>query len=442
MNTAKHSGTNWHLRRRQSQRGAFLYVAVLFTTLIVMISVSAALTISTANLRGETDRTDQGEALRLAESEIHRQAAILRTSSQWRSTAINDVFSDWHSLTTDGSAGGNQNSQVRHRFHDSDGQLDDDPTDGVELTVHARVGNSAAAITVFLESDPKPLDLLRYSVTAADDIHFDLGGTISCERPVQVLDDCRTSTSGILTTPQLECSGSVQMTLRGDLAASAVSLPGNDVVATYIALGTEIPLVSIPQTGGGLLIEDRLLSKTLNPFGAVDAAGIYWLDAAGNKVIISHCRFDATLAIRNASEIEIRGGINWNYPTSPDVILATDAPITMTGVEGILDEADRDINFNPASSPYRESLSNSTNEDTYPCELRGVVYSSNDFTLDPLVNDEQLRLCGSLIAYDLRIEGYMAVTQLNELLNNPPAGLSDPTPMRFVRGSFRRIPSP
>ncbi len=159
-------------------------------------------------------------------------------------------------------------------------------------------------------------------------------------------------------------------------------------------------------------------------------------------MIISHCRFDATLAIRNASHIEISGGIVWNYPTTADVILATDSPITLTNVEGTLDEAVRTANFNPASSPYRQTLFNSTTTDVYPTELRGVVYTSDDLTLDPLISNASLHVTGAIVAKDLRINGYMTVTQLDELLSQPPPGLSNLTPMRFTRGTFRRVPSP
>lgn len=441
MNFSCQTTSTVSFRRRHGRRQAFLYVAVLFTTLIVMVSVTAALTISTSNLRGETDRSSRGQALRFAESEIHRQASMMRTSSLWRSTATNNVFSAWHPITANG-IDVTGSSLVRHRFYDSDGLLADDLTDSVELTVHAKVGRSEAAITVQLESDPAPLNLLRYSVTAADDMRFESGGALSCERPVQVFDDCKTDTWGILTTPQLACSGDLQMTLRGDLVGSSVTLPGYDVVAKYIALGTELPLGSIPQSDGDLVIQDQLLSPTANPFGVTDPAGIYWLDAGGRDVIISDCRFDATLSIQNAGQVEIRGGIVWNYPTNPDVILATNAPIRFTGVEATLDEAVRGRNFNPASSPYRQSLSNNTATDLYPTELQGVVYSSDDFRLDPLISNTSLHVTGAIVAKDVRIDGYVTVTQLDELLSVPPPGLSDPTPMRFVRGTFRRVASP
>ncbi len=264
------------------RRGGYVYLAVLFTTLVVVASVAAALSISTSSLRSENDRSRRIGALRLAEGELHRQAAIIRASGQWRTDAKNDVFSDWYSLTTDGTEM-TGSPQARHRFTDRDGQLDDDDHDSAELTIHVKLGGSEAAITATLESDPIPFDLLRYSVTATDDIRIEPDKALSCENPVQVADDC---TSGFLTTPRLECSGSVTVTLRGDLAASALSLPSRDTLNDYIAIGTEIPFASIPEQSGDLLIQDIVLSPTLNPYGATDPAGVYWFDARGKTVRI------------------------------------------------------------------------------------------------------------------------------------------------------------
>jgi hypothetical protein len=201
-------------------------------------------------------------------------------------------------------------------------------------------------------------------------------------------------------------------------------------------------LAGVPLVSSERIIEDRLLSPTSNPFGAVDPAGIYWLDAAGSKVVISHCRLDATLAIRNASEIEIKGGIVWNYPSGADAILVTDASVRFQNVEATLSETARNVNFNPVSSPYRQTLANSTSTDVYPTQLRGVICTSSDLRVDPLVSDAVLRVTGSVVGRDLRIDGHLVVTRLDELLSSPPPGLSDPIPMRLVQGSMRRIPSP
>jgi hypothetical protein len=418
----------------------YVYVAVLFTTLIVMATVTAALSISTATLKGEADRGNRGDSLRLAEAEIQRLAALMRSSTSWRSDNTSGTFTNWYTISVDGAAA-STGSQVRARYVDADGDLADDLTDSVALTVHARAGSGETALTVELESDPAPLGLLDYSVTVANDIEF-ISGTLDCEWPVQVAANCLASSWGILTTPRLEIGGTkaVLVTLRGDQTAASLVLPMQDVVARYVSIGTELSLAALPVSGSDLQIQDIVLSPTINPFGENAANGVYWLDAGGKKVVISNCRLDATLAIKNASAVEINGAVTWSYPNKADIILATSARIEIKNFESHLDESVRNVNFNPTISPYR-GKSNTTTTDVYPAELRGLIYTSDDVRFKNADNPP-VRLTGAIICGDLKVEGYLTVKQLGEVLSDPPLGLQDSIPMRFVRGSFRRVPSP
>ena len=426
--------------RRARQTGGFLYVAVLFTTLIVMVSVTAALSISTASVRSEASLKQRADALRLAESETQRLAIMMNQNSDWRMTASNDAFTAWYSPAIDGVA--NTQHQVRYRLTDIDGDLTDDSFDEVELTVHARVDDSEVALTITMESDPQPLDLLRYGVTAGDDIRCESGGAISSENPIQVSDDCVTSSWGFLTTPSLECNGRVEVSLRGDRTTSDVVMPGYEVVERYVDVGTEISRLSVPRVGTDLNLQDIVLSAAANPYGSEDASGIYWIDAQYNRVVISNARIDATLAILNATEIEVSGGIVWTYPMTPDVILATNSPVTFTGIDRVLSENARGVNYNPSSTPYRGTFSNENLTDSYPSELRGIVYSSSNIEFDPLTDGSPLRIVGSVIGNDLRCDGIVSISQFDEAIRTPPLGLLDPVPRRFVRGSARRIESP
>jgi hypothetical protein len=232
------------------------------------------------------------------------------------------------------------------------------------------------------------------------------------------------------------------MTLRGDLVAASVSLPTYDVLARYRSEGTRILIASLPQSGGERLIQDIVLSPTINPYGTTDAAGIYWIDASGEKVRIANCRLDATLVISDANEVLLSGGLAWSYPRTPDAILVCDSKITIENLESTLSEPDRNSNFNPLGSPYRDTLTNGTTFDTYPTELRGLVYTTKDILIKPLVGNGILPVTGSLLGDKIQIEGAVSVQQLDEWIDTPPIGFSDQVPMQFVRGTFRRIPSP
>jgi hypothetical protein len=159
-------------------------------------------------------------------------------------------------------------------------------------------------------------------------------------------------------------------------------------------------------------------------------------------VRIAHCRLSATLAIRNAAVIEVGGGIHWDAPLTPGAILVSDSDIHFQGVEATLNENDRGVNFNPVGAPFRGTLENTNTTDVYPTQLRGVIYTLGRLRFEPLNDGGTLRLTGAIACDDLRIEGSLAVSQWDELISTPVHGLSDPTPMRFVRGTQRRIPAP
>ncbi|MGB0597138.1 MAG: hypothetical protein ACPGLY_10640 [Rubripirellula sp.] len=441
MNPHQHDRIANLRSRSQRQRDGYLYVAVLFTSLVVLTAATAAFSISTSTLRSENDRTNQDDALWLAESEMQRQIAIINGSGTWRDKHTNDTFVDWHPLNLD-EVSWSDESSVRHKFYDSDGDLADDTFDPVRLTVHARSGTSHVAVSVELEPDPIPLDLLRYSITAGDDLAIAPSGSVVTEREVQVSDNTTGNPSGLLITPELQCGGRVEISVRGEQKPAQVTMPPHDVVKRYITLGTEIPAAKIPQSNGELRLANRLLTKRDNPFGPVDRAGIYWIDAGGARVVIKDCRFEATLAITNASKIRIRDGVVWRYPNQADVILATNTTLTLANIEPTLDENAVGVNFNPTSSPYRGTESNATANDVYPTELTGILYTSADIRISPRTEGRTLKITGSIIGRDLRLNGSLSLHSLNEVLASPPPGLSDPTPMRLIRSSFRRIPPP
>ncbi|MDG2224426.1 MAG: hypothetical protein P8L85_23800 [Rubripirellula sp.] len=428
-------------RRSQRQRDGYLYVAVLFTSLVVLTAATTAFSISTSTLRSENDRTNQDDALWLAESEMQRQLAIIKSSGTWRNKHTNDTFVDWHSLKLD-EVSWSDESSVRHKFYDSDGDLADDNFDSVRLTVHARSATSHAAVSVELEPDPIPLDLLRYSITTGDDLKIPTIDSVVTERAVQVSDNTTGSPESLLTTPQLHCSGRVEISVRGEQKTASVTMPPHDVVDRYISLGTEIPNAEIPRSSRDLLLANRLLTKKDNPFGPVDKAGIYWIDAGGARVIIKNCRLEATLAITNSANVRIHNGVVWRYPNQADVILATNTILTLSNITPTLDENTVGVNFNPTSSPYRGTESNLTAKDVYPTELTGILYTSGNMRINRRTDGRTLKITGSLISRDLHLNGSVSLHSLDEVLTFPPPGLSDPTPMRLIRSSFRRIPPP
>ena len=421
------------------RRGGYLYLAVLFTTLIVVSVVTATLSLSTSHTRSEIDRVNRMSALRMAESELHRVASQMESSAAWRTQATNDAFTNWTNYAN--STYHSDSAQVRYRLSDADSDLADGPTDNVFLTAHAQVGRSNVAVQVELEPRLDPLEVLNYGVTSTDDIQIEGGANLAVEAPVQVVDDCKTTTSGSLTTPQLECSNNIQFPVRGDIDNANVVLPSHNVITVYQDIATDIPISALPVDGSYRVIRDQVITSSNNPFGANDAGGIYKINAQGSPIRISYSRLAATLVITNCPYVDITNGIHWNYPNQPDAILVTSAIINMVSIDPSLSESSRSVNFNPTGSPYRGN-SDADTADEYGSLLRGIIYSTNNVDIYSVTADNRVMITGSLICRDLGIHTNVSIMQLNELIESPPLAFADWVPMQFVHGSFRRVPLP
>ncbi|MGB7346808.1 MAG: hypothetical protein WBD20_21480 [Pirellulaceae bacterium] len=435
--------------RRSRRRGGYLYVAVLFTSLIIVAVVTASLTLSTASTRSEFDRINRISATRLAESELHRVATQLSSNDQWRTQHTNATFTEWISLRSQSGnvdsgviSSDNANSLVRYQLSDADGDLADDPHDEVVLTTHAQVGQSHVAISATLQGAYPALPILNYLVTATDDLEIESSKSLSAEGKIQVDDDCKSDAAGILTTPTLECSGDIQFYVRGDVTSSNVILPNQDIIDFYAEQATNLPVASLPSVSGWRQMQDIVLSPTENPYGPTSAAGVYRIDAQGNDIQISNCRIKATLVIENCPLVELSGGITWSYPEQADAILVADGNIRFLSNDPSLSESIRNTNFNPASTPYRNTQSNANQSDIFPTELRGIIYADNHILCYPLTDDSPLKITGALICRDLRIHGNVSIARLSELVDSPPVAFSDWQPLQFVRGSFRRVETP
>lgn len=422
-------------RRNRSPRGGYLYIAVLFTSLLVVVSVAGALAHSTAILRRQNDRADRMLALRLAESEMQRQAAIMQRDSQWRNGSVSGSLSDWRSVTP---------GQVRHRWTDTDGDLADDPFDPVDLVVHARVRNSEAAVAARVESRLVPIDALRYAVTTARDLDVNSVGRLSAERPVQCGDDCNIDSAAALIAPRIEVGDewNVSGMVRGDTATANVQFPDPELLDLYSDVCTEINVWSLSDVDGARGIEEVVLAAGTNPYGSTDPGGRYWIDAADRDVVIRNCRIDGTLVITNADSLTISGGIHWTAPNLGQPALLTDTDIRIEDLTATLDESLFNVSFNPPGAPDRAGKTNQSAQDVYPTEIRGLIYTPDRITLRRADEPMELRIEGAVLCRRFVVKNPLNLFQADELLEQPPLGFRDPLPKQFARGSIRRVASP
>ena len=425
----------------RNERSGYVYLAVLFSALIVSAAVAAALSVSTANVKSQVDRDNRSIASRFAEAELHRQAARLSADPTWRDNHSNGAYSEWWDVTGLLTTSSDR-AMVRYQVSDEDGDLSDDASDLVQLTAHARIGDSESAVTVTLEPGYKGLELLENSVTASDDIRIEYRSSVVCNRNARAIDDCKTSSSGLLVAPRLFTGDRLSTQLRGEHSTGVPTMPSHDVVDVYVQEGTQINASSLPLLSGRLVLSNVLLTAADNPFGSPDSDGIYWIDGGGATLEIANCRFGCTLAVKNVAYTVISGAVVWEPATNPEAILVSSSSIAISGIDPQLDEVALSKNFNPPSSPYRGSESNSTISDSFPTEFRGLIYSPSDIYVLATNNGEPVRLNGPVIGHDVVFFHDVQIMDLPDITDRPPRGFINPVAMRFIHGSMRRVPTP
>jgi hypothetical protein len=128
------------------------------------------------------------------------------------------------------------------------------------------------------------------------------------------------------------------------------------------------------------------------------------------------------------------GPINWapavaGYPALlVDADTASDANFALRATNRVLNEADNEVNYNPAGVPYdfANSLCAATDNlpnDIYPSEIRGLIVIRNDLSYEnnPLVRGQVI--VGGDIANS---SGELEVQFQPDSLLNPPPGFFAP----------------
>ena len=248
------------------------------------------------------------------------------------------------------------------------------------------------------------------------------------------------STAAVTPAANTWCTiqGTVSPTWTGTLSRAILYLTTTNATADY-----NMDNVSVKDTtykSGAYYLEHRLLSPSSNPFGAANANGIYVLDCGGKDVIIADSRIVGTLMLKHAgSNSSIRGSMNWQPAVANYPALLTDSSIEIKLNSTALSEATLALNFNPPGSPYPYAggTANTTATDSYPSQISGIVYSSNDMDLSG-----QTTIFGQItVGGKTKISGTsLKLTYSNIFYNTPPPGFDvGGVPMNPVPGTWQRV---
>lgn len=383
-------------------------------------------------MRGAADElTAQALQARInAEAGLDTFANFISGSTNWRSKGAGVWFSD----TPFGK--GSFSVQVSDPV---DGDLANRTTDPVLLRVTGVRGAATHIAEVRLAPVGRPIGALAQAITANGRIMV-MGG-----KTLNVNGAAIASNTAIRLDGNLYGSGQSLLNSGGGSAtggmttltlATLKTMPSSGVQALYTGLAT-------PITGSATKIDKQLLCPTVNTMGGgVNAAGVYVLNASGD-VSIKNMRLYGTLII-NAPGKKVNIG--------PSVFMQTaraDYPVLIVNGEvnidndrtKTLDESAVGFSLNPAGAPYL-GITNTTQTDSYPSEIRGLVHVKEQITL----HDNAL-IRGALISESTDLTDAIHAESAEVvwdpgLFNAPPVGYTGSTQLMIVPGSWKQIVLP
>lgn len=303
--------------------------------------------------------------------------------------------------------------------------------DAVTLKASATIGSVYQAFSARFNPVLAPLPALSNAITVGGTVNVS-GGSITSSVPL-TSNASVTSKSATVALP-VEAVGSITGTTYTSTTTTPVAartMPvAADIIAAYTPLATTI---SYSATTGTL--ERCLLSPASNPFGAVNPKGIYLINCAGQKITVQNVRVVGTLILVNPrSDSQIAGSVCFEQGPDALPVLIVDGSCTFAATAVDLSEQSVGVNLNPASTPFA-TLSNTTQLDAYPSELRGLVYVSGNLTLQG-----ELTLRGSLIVGGtLATSGTVAITPDTTLTQSPPLGFRTVSGMAIAPGTIARV---
>ncbi len=415
--------------KSRTPRLGSVYVAVLGCAIIVAVIGISSLHIARLEVRESMALDEMARARIAARSGIECAIYMVKTNPFWRTTYENAVLNSLTVLSNYMVGSGTFNFTLT----DTDGDLDDNDEDAVSIRCVGTAGSARHVIEVMLQPTGDGLSCLSASLHSAGDIA--LSATLTTNQTI--------STNGSISS-----AGSIQGNAQavGSIAGNpsgtknqnmspALEMPDpTSVFEYYLSVGTPITFSQIP----GGIIQLVVLSSTSNPYGSQvpNQQGIYVVDCQGNNLTIRNARIQGTLVLINAGPLTtITNSVNWKPMVANFPALMVQGPLTMNWTQTTsLIESTLGVNFNPAHSPY-EGASDSTNDDTYPSKITGLVYTTGNLSFTNQVSITGAVVVGGTVS----VSGASGLTYSSLYLSNAPPGFTSGTDMKLMPGTWKQV---
>ena len=402
-------------RSANERRGTALYVTVLSTSLIVSVLGLAGLTLVKIERREMATGDDRRLARLNANSAVELALRVIDNDPDWRTTYTSGVETTPQTLGPDSAARSVGSSRTRTL------SLADADTD-LRVVGIGRVGNVVQVSSVAMTAGGLSLNCLEVAVCSGGLIEFETSSISTTNQIVHSNTDINcmasaTVNSNAEATGQIFGTGYTAMT---NAPVPSRDFPGSTVFDYYLANGTPINYSSLVKAGPTRALRDVVLSPSSNPYGPTNPEGIYVIDCQGSNIKIEYCRIIGTLVLINPDPLsDIQFEMSMEPAVSNYPALLVQGSIALGMQNTVLSEAGRGVNFNPAGSPY-QGLSDNDQLDTYPSQVKGLVYVSGLVH----VRDNHPRIDGVLVCGQLNVNtsDQLTVTYDPSYMANPPPG--------------------
>lgn len=294
------------------------------------------------------------------------------------------------------------------------GALDAAPLSPVSVLAEATVGEATQLMSVTFQPRAVPFDTLSHAVHVAGDAVFN-GAIVYADAPIAANNNIIAISSEI--DADVEATGNINGGSYLGLITSGsalLSVPAATMFDDFAARAVPIPFASLPSGR----IEDVVLSPGNQPYtGVTHPAGLYVIDCQGSNITVRNCRIVGTLILLNVGASSRISDAVLMEPARPgEPTLLVQGSITIRLRQFLLSEPDLGTNFNPAGSPY-EGVEDSTIDDRYPSEIRGLIYVSGTLScVDRAVFD------GVVLAGRLECRDTFIVRHDRAIQSLPPDG--------------------
>ncbi len=414
-----------HSTMYSSRRRGSMYVAVIGCSLVVTVVGVSALMAARVERRAAEGSSDFSDARFAAQSAVELGMYLVTSDVNWRTARPNGLWRDKLPFG-DGTYSLSVVDPV-------DALLSNSKSEPIVLTGTGVVRNARYMLQATAKAYETPLKALNTCLHSGGNVTVSLLNSITLSGAPLSMNGSINGPGTITGTVEAGSMGLLPVIVgTTSIPATAKALPDASVFDMYVGLATSL--------GARSDISNVVLAPGVNPFGAINADGVYYVDATGTDLTIRSARINGTLVVLCGAGRKVTldddvfiHSFRADYPA---LIVKGALEIRLNSGSYGLREADRRVNYNPVGAPYL-GVADADQTDTYPNEVRGLIHVTGNVSLA-----QSSTLTGVVIAEgNTSVSGNVRIIHDPKLYTNWPMGYVT-YQMQISPGTWQRVVGP